>query len=397
MPTYTFKAKDRSGNAVDGTVDAPDSAAAAGKIREMGYWPMDVKAQGGVRTEAPQQTAVRGSFNPLWTGVSVHAQAVFFRQLATMLSSGMALSESLDNLSSQRDMGRLPSIARAAAEHVRQGRAFSEVLAMHPGIFSRVQIGLIRAGETGGMLDTMVARIADYIEREATLRRKFSRITFYPKLVIIFIVLVLVFMQSVPEILSRPGPVILAILKYKLLPLALILVGIWAAARLLLALPPIRYAWDWVKLVFPVLGSITSKLAMSRFALTLSVLHSAGLPLPQSIEYSSDAIGNEVLRRSVLYAVPRLRAGGVLSEALGHTKVVPDMVIGMISTGERSGSMDSILQKVSDYYDDESSASIEKLGYVLFVLLILGLGSVVGYIFIRFFMELYGGLTKVGG
>ena len=395
MPAFTYRAKDASGITVTGTVNADDSRAAAGKIRDMGYFPLDVKPQG--KGQESEERTSSGFSLPWQRGTSVRSLAVFFRQLATMLQAGMALSESLDSLGRQRGMGRLPEIAAYGAEHVRSGRQFSDLLELHPHIFSRMQIGLVRAGETGGMLEGMIDRIAGYLERELALRRKFAGITFYPKLIAVFIILAVIFIPHVGEIVDRGWPVVFFLLRSRVLLVVVFLVMLWAGIKLLLALPPVRLVWDQVKISFPVLGSAMRKLAMSRFAMTLSVTYAAGIPLGQAVELSSDAMGNEVLRQSVLRSVPELRAGGQLSEAFKRTGGMPDLVLGMVATGERTGSLDTVLDKVSEYYNSEAEATIEKSGYLLFVLLILALGAVVGLYYIGFFTRHYGGLLRSAG
>lgn len=390
MPTFTYKAKDRNGGTVDGLLDAPDTKAAAGMIREMGYWPLDIRQQGG---ENVQKTRSGESvFAPIWTGVSVRSLAVFFRQLSTMLEAGMSLSEALDSLGRQKGMGRLPKIALVAAEHIRDGGLFSDVLARYPRTFSSMQMGLVRAGETGGMLDSMIGRIADYLERELALRHKFSRVTFYPKLIAVFIIAAILFVSRINDIIAGGWPVVWSILWNKAVPVALGVLGAYIVLKLLLTVPPIRYVWDDIKLSFPVLGWVTRKLAMSRFSTALSVMYSAGVPISHAVELSSDSLGNEVLRRKVLQSVPRLQSGGNISDALRQTGGVPEFVLGMISTGERTGSMDQVLDKVSEYYDSEAETTIEKSGYLLFVLLIVAAGVVVAYIVLNFYMGYAQGL-----
>lgn len=396
MPVFTYRAKDGSGNTVDGRLDADDLRAATDKVRELGYWPLDIRTDGPAA--APQAgKKTKGSVNPLWTGVSTRSQAIFFRQLATMLTSGMYLSEALDNLGQQRGIGRLAAIARQGADHVRDGGMFSEVMAAYPRIFSRVQMGLIETGERGGLLDKMVGKIADYTERDQKLRQKFARITFYPKLIVVFVVLVVTFLPYVPLIVNSGLPVVMTITRSHLVPIVLELFAAWIIIKLLLTLPPIRCAWDASKLHFPVLGGVTHKLAMSRFASTLSVLYAAGLPIGQGVDLSIDSLGNACLSRKIRYAVPELRAGGQLSEALRRAGGVPDMVLGMIATGERTGSIDSVLEKVSEYYTEESETSIEKLGYLLFVLLIIICAGVVGTIVVRFYMGYFNGILNSAG
>lgn len=381
MPSFTYKAKDQSGNIVNGAVDAVDSHLAAAKIREMGYWPIEV-----LPARVARAASQSGFGNPIWTGVSLRSLAVFFRQLATMLQAGMNLGESLDNLGKQRGMGRLPVIACGAAERVRHGGMLSDVLSDHPYIFSPIQIGLVKAGEVGGMLDSMIERIAVYLERELELRHKFSRATMYPKIIAVFIVLAIVFIPHVKEIVDKGWPVVINILINKLLPVTLALIILYMAIKLLLTMPPIRFAWDSIKLNFPILGPTVRKMAMSRFAMSLSVTYSAGMPLSQAVELSCAGLGNEVLRQAISASVPQIQAGGLLSDTLKRAGGVPDLVLGMITTGEKTGSLDLVLDKVCEYYNTEAETTLEKLSYILFVGLILIAAIVVLMIVSRFYM-----------
>jgi type II secretory pathway component PulF len=161
MPSFTYKAKDRAGNLVDGVIDASDSHGAAGKIREMGYWPIQIVPQATKRTSSPP--AMGFHLGPIWTGVSVRSLAVFFRQLATLINAGMSISEALDQIGRHKGMGRLSGIACRAADHVRSGGMLSEALSDYPHIFTPMQLGMIRAGERAGGLDMMIERIATYL------------------------------------------------------------------------------------------------------------------------------------------------------------------------------------------------------------------------------------------
>lgn len=393
MPVFTYRAKDRSGKLINGTVDAADTHSAASVVREMGYWPLDITLS--VQPAATETTSPErgGRGIPIWSGAPIRAQALFFRQLATMLQAGMAIGEALDNVARQRGMGRLQGFALRAAEHIRAGGMLSQILAQYSGLFSKMQIGLVRAGETGGMLDSMIERIATYLEREMALRHKFSRSTFYPKILLVFILVVPIFVPEAKRIIDGGAPVVIAILRAKVLPIALWVAAIYILLKLVLTLPGARLVWDTFKLAVPVVGGVTNKLAMSRFSMTLSVMYSAGVPLAQAVELSADAMGNEVLRRAVLHTAPQIRAGGHLSEALGRTRRIPEMVLGMISTGERTGSLNQVLDKVSEYYDNEAETTIEKLGYVLFVLLILAAGIAVAFIVIGFYTKYASGIT----
>jgi len=386
MPTFAYRAKNSSGSIVDGSVEAGDVRAAAMKLRDMGLWPVELREQ---RAGAKGRAV---GFSPLWAGVSLRSLALFYRQLATMLQAGMLLGDALDNLGKQKAMGRLPAIALGAADHVRNGGAFSDALARYPHIFPKLQIGLVRAGEASGRLDAMIERIAAYLERELEIRRKFSRVTLYPKIIFVFIVVVAIFVPHVKAIVEGGWPVVWSIIEYEVLPIIFGLLGLWVVIKLLLTIPPARVAWDYVKLNFPVLGSVTRKLAMSRLCTALSVVYSAGMPLSQAAELSSEAAGNEVVRRAVASSAPAVQAGEPLSTLLRQTGQIPELVLGMLATGEKTGNIDLVLDKVTEYYESEAATTLEKFGYLVFVALIVAAAVAVAIIAVNFYTGYFRGL-----
>lgn len=369
MPNFTYKAKDPSGRFVEGSLDAADGRSAAGKIRDMGLWPIEVKVDG--RSAQSHAAANPDPFfrPPFRFGASLRSLAFFFRQLSTMLQAGMTLGESLDSLGRSRGIGKLSVFACNAAGHVRAGGLFSDAVNAHPEIFTSMQMSMIRAGEVGGMFDSMVARIADYLDKELETRRQLSRITFYPKVVFFFIIIIGMFLPSISGIVmgtASPMPVIMALV-VDLLIIAAILVVI----RVLLAIRPVRYIWDVLRTGIPVFGTVSRKLAMSRFSTCMSVLYSAGVSLPQAIELSAGTMENEMLKQSVLRVIPEIRDGGDITTAFRRISGMPDLVVGMMSTGERTGSLDLTLSKVSEYYDAEARVTMEKSGYVFLALAIV--------------------------
>ncbi|MEN6520475.1 MAG: type II secretion system F family protein [Armatimonadota bacterium] len=392
MPDFNYKAKNRAGEIVTGTVEAVDSRSAAGKIREMGCWPLELREERTRQSAAPSQSV---GFSAFWSGVSLRSLTIFFRQMATMLKAGMSMGESLDSIGRQKGTGRIQVLAVRAAEHVRNGGMLSNFLAMHPRVFTPIQIGLVRIGETSGAMDSMIEQIACYLERELDIRRKFSKITLYPKIVGVFIIAAVLFLNpisKVKEIIDQGWPRVQAILTSELLPVLLVCAILYFLIKVLLLIPPVHYGWDYVKTTFPVLGAVSKKLAMSRFTSALSVTYKAGVPLAQAVELGSDAVGNAVISRAVRSSIPQLREGGRLSDALEKTGKIPEMVLGMMTTGEKTGSMDLVMDKVGEYYNNEAEATLEKFGYILFVGLIVIAGIIVCKILIDFYQS-YTGLV----
>lgn len=371
MTTFNYKAKDRAGNTVSGAVEAATQSEAAGKVREMGHLPMDIRAAGGKRVGSTTKEAgspvARYLIYPLWTGVNVRALALFYRQLATMLAAGMTVSEALRSAGS-RIRGRLGRIILEMNDATLRGGRMSEVMSRYPRVFAALQVQLVRAGEESGMLDQMVERIATYLEYELKIRRMISKITFYP----ILIFLAITFIPHAPTLIVGGGFVpFIKEVWYSNEASFILLVCLIVVLKLLFQFRPVRLVWDTVKTVPPVIGTAAHKIAMSRFSKALAVLYSAGLPLAQCISIAADACANLAVGKGIRKAVPAIQAGEPLTPSLAKTGCVSPMVLDMLTTGERTGSINTVLDKTAEYMDDEVDATIHKLGIALFVLCIL--------------------------
>lgn len=402
MPTFSYKAKDNAGNTVTGAVEADSEHAAAALVREAGHLPMDIRLIRGARM--PKQASVeegsllvRRLIYPIWTGVNIKALALFYRQLATMLGSGMSLSEALNSIGN-RTGGKLGRIVLQARDVVHQGGTLSSVLARHPRIFSRLQVSMVRAGESGGLMESMVDRVASYLEYEIKVRQLIAKALFYPILVFIFIILITSALPYLPHIMEQDGARIVAFgmwstLRYWLFVGLIVVVTL----KLLFQFETPRLMWDALKIAPPVVGAIGRKIAMSRFCRALAVLYAAGMPISEAIRVAADACANVYVGRGIAYAAPAVEAGQGLTDSLAKTHAVMPMVLDMLSTGEKTGNMDAVLQKVADYMDDEADTTIHKLGIAVFVLAILVAGAVVLSIVVHFYSGYFDQITGAGG
>ena len=387
MPKFNYTAKDKNGNSIQGNVDADDLNRAVGMIREMGYHPITVDVA-SIKKDTSSTSFESGSFImrtfifPFWTGVNIRQLAFYYRQMATLLTSGMSLSEALRS-AGNRTGGRLGKIITEASIHVQNGSQISEIMNKHPRVFSMLQISLIKAGEGGGLLESMFERIASYLEYEIGIRRMVSKTMFYPALIFI----VIIFAPFIPTLVLG-GP--LAFLKafwltskvwmfYLLIFLVLM--------KFLLQFELTRIIWDGLKILPPILGTASVKIAMSRFSKALSVLYSAGMPISEAVNISADATANLAISRKLKCAVPALRAGKGLTESLINTQALNSMVIDMLSVGEKTGNMEVVLDKVVEHMDQEVDATINKTGVVIFVLCIIIAGVIVG----TMALQTYGG------
>lgn len=419
MPLYDYKAKDRNGHTVTGTVDAPDEHAAAGMIRELGHLPMDIREARGRRTgpahhtgsgfQIPTQNGpippqhgeagnafARYLIYPIWTGVNLKMLALFYRQLATMLAAGMSLSEALRSLSS-RTRGRFGVIIAEMRDDVSQGRPMSGAMMRYPKVFSRLQIALVRAGESGGLLERMIDRIAAYLEYELKIRALIAKALIYPVIILIFAWLAYICVP-VMSVLVKDGFVPFIVIVWPPILRGLIwVIGIIVVLKLIFQFYTPRLIWDSVKVHIPIVGGNARKIALSRFSNALAVLYAAGMSMVDSVDIAADACANLYMGRAIKYAIPALQSGRGLTESLTRTRVLSPMVLDMLAVGERSGDMDATLQKAAEYMDSEVDASIHKIGIALFVLMILIAGFIVGSIVIDFWRKLYDAIMGAAG
>ena len=382
MPMFTYKAKDKAGNTITGTIDAVDERTAAAQIREMGHFPMDIRrvrsASSVHKANEAGSAFARYLIFPLWTGVNIRSLAAFFRQMAILLGSGMSMSEALRSAGS-RTKGRLGRIIIEANEAVMRGELLSDSLARHPRIFNNMIISLLRAGEAGGLLVQMVDSIASYLEYELSIRREMSKVMFYPFVILFFIVV----MPHVPTLILVGGHAFLVELWSSLKTQLPVFIAIIITLKLLFQFEFVRLLWDFVKIVPPVIGTAARKIAMSRFSRALALLYSAGLTVSEAVQVASEACANIYIARKIQYSIPALREGQGIVESLEKTGIVMPMVLDMLVMGEKTGNLDSMLQKTADYMDEEVDVTIHKLSIVLFVLSILIAGLIVGGAAIR--------------
>lgn len=398
MPIYDYKAKDRLGNTVNGTVEAADESAAAGMVRELGHLPMEIRPMRTTREREPSVEAgsafARYLIYPLWTGVNIKMLALFYRQLATLLGSGMTLSEALRSVKN-RTRGRLGIILDEMQENASRGDPLSGTMARYPKIFCRLQISLVRAGESGGMMEEMVYRIAAYLEYELGVRKLIMKVVAYPIITLVFALLAYICVPHL-EVAVKEGMGPFFTLIWPQLRMCLLgMVFFIVALKLLFQFEGVRLIWDWFKVQIPPVGGNARKVAMSRFSRALALLYTAGLPLAQSVDIASEACANIYIGKAIKFAIPAIQSGMSLTESLTRTHAVSPMVLDMLSVGERAGSTDAALQKVADYMDDELDASIHKIGIALGVLMLLVAGLAVGYIVIDFWGKFYKNASEI--
>ena len=398
MPTFTYTARDRTGNVTSGTVDADSNSLAAAHLREQGLWVTDLRTSGGMRREtpAPGGAVDRSVSKRMWNPVSLRDLALFYRQLQTLLHSGMSLYQSLDTLSNPAQTPNAPlrRVTAEIARNVLEGRRVSEAMARYPWLFDKMQVRMVEAGEAGGMLVEILRRLADYVERAYELRLEIKRKTLYPKLLLA----ALLFIPPIPTLVFH-GPIAYLAEVFGIIGWVLLFgIPLMFAMRVFLSTEAGRAGYDRVKLAIPVIGPLVRKIAVARFARTLAALYGAGVPIASALGMAGEACGNAVLERQSRMMVPALERGTSIAQALSASGFFPPMVTGMVSTGETSGNLDTMLDKAADFYENEAMHATVQIVVILGVLLLLIMAIMIAIKVIGFYSGLYGSIqTSVSG
>ena len=409
MPTFSYQATDTDGTPQKGEVDANSPAHAAAALRNEGLTPTQILLIGpqnapsppGLGGSPPQDSPKTGGWGagnsqggnsahlaPFLLAIPLPHLASMFRQLGTLLHAGVPMLQGITALGEQTPHARLKEILREAAALVASGRPFSEVLARHPQVFSQLTIELIRAGETSGMLETMCARIADYLEREVEIRRKLQRETLYPKFVLFvagLVILILAFVNA--GMGATGGQAVLARVTLALFVGAGAF-GVWWLGRYLHQYPQLATRWDEIKLAFPGVGGVARRYATSRFCRSLGTLYGGGILLQRAVEVSARACGSPYIEETMLQNLPMLMNGGGISTMLEASGSLSPSAVQMARTGEQTGGLDSMMEKVADYLESEADQKAHQLAVVAGVLMLLLAALVVGIIVIGFYSNM---------
>ncbi len=328
----------------------------------------------------------------------------FTRQLAAMLSSGMPVVHSLTTLEDQTINQSFKTVIVGVRQQIEGGAMLSEALKAYPDVFDELYISMFNAGEQGGMLAETAARIALYLEASARLRRKVKSAMMYPSIVLCLAVVIVtcmiiwivpVFANIFKEFGSAlPGPTqvlvdVSNLLRHYAPGVVLGIVFIGALFSKWKKSPSGAFMWDKFKLNFPVLGEMNRKVGLARFAQTFAQLSRSGVPILKAMEITAFATGNKVLGKVVLDGMPAVERGETLSAALDKPKIFPRMLINMLVAGERTGKVDEMMQRISEFYNDEVETMLGGLTSLLEPLLIVGIGIVIGLIVVCMFMPIF--------
>jgi type IV pilus assembly protein PilC len=393
--TYDYKVRDRSGSLVTGQLVGDSETLVLQRLREMGMTPVEVKKSG---------TGLKMEINLRPGRVKLKQIAVFCRQFATMVNSGLPILRALSILSDQTQSAELAKVLVQTRTDVEQGASLSGAMSKHPKAFNNLFISMVKAGETGGVLDDVLLSLASQIEKEVELRRQIKSAMTYPVVVVALVTLILAAMLLfvVPQfetIYTNLGGQ---------LPLPTrILLGVSGAFRSYWYIFAIgagigsfffrrykrtekgRARVDALKIRIPVFGPLFHKVALARFSSTLSMLLRAGVPILQALDNVKETVNNRVIADAVDDVKTSVREGESIAKPLGKHKVFPPMVVQMLAVGEETGAVDTMLDKVAEFYNNEVTATVDALTSLIEPLLIAIIGGMVGAAVIALYMPMF--------
>jgi len=396
-PVFEYKARSRSGGVQVGEMEGSSSAAVARTLREKGYVPLKIEAK---KTRALEKELSL----PFKKKVKHKELAIFSRQMATMVNSGLTLIRALSILEEQTENPKFAEIIGDVRSKVEQGSSLSAALDTHPDLFTHLYVSMIRAGEVGGALDETLLRLADTLEAQVRLRSKVKSAMAYPVVVLALIVgivtAMLVFVVPIFERmyadlggeLPLPTKTLISIsgvvTTFWWMFLGLIIGGIFFFRRWKQTEAG-QEAWDKAKLRMPVMGGLVQKIAISRFARTFAVLSRTGVPVLQALDIVAATSGNSLVASAVKDVQSSVKRGESLSAPLRHHEIFPPMVTHMMAVGEETGAIDTMLSKVSDFYDTEVDDTVSALTSLIEPLLIIVMGFAVGGILIALYLPMF--------
>ncbi len=412
MPTYAYVAMNSSGQEVKEEVDANTADEAIAKIRSKGYFPTKVKEKAAKKGKAKKKGAA-GDTAPMTPkrkmpisigGVPRKQLVAFTRQLSTLQDAGLPILRSLQILEQQQRPGLLKAILGGVAEEVEGGGTLSDAMAKYPKAFDKLYTNMINAGELGGVLDLILARLADFMEKAAKLKKKVIGAMIYPAVVITIAVgivsMIMIFVIPKFETIFKDFGTKLPAITQVLMDISrwmanwgwayvlaspIVIVVLW---RLIRTSEAGKYGTDALKLKVPILGSIISKSTIGRFTRTLGTLISAGVPILDALNITKETCGNEVYSRALGKVHDAIREGESMADPLRATKTCDAIVINMIDVGEETGDLDKMLMKIADNYDSDVDVLVGSLISILEPVMVVILGVIVGFIVIALFMPM---------
>ncbi|MCM1008944.1 MAG: type II secretion system F family protein [Ruminococcus flavefaciens] len=396
MKSFSYVAQDAKNNQVKGVINAENEQEFLKKIKEKGLYVKDYKESDSTESKSMYK------FN-------TKELAFCCRQLSAMLTSGLTLVKSIDILCKEQENEKAKAIWQDIYENVQKGESFSSALEMHEGSFPDFLISMVAAGETSGSLDIIMQRMSDHYAKENKLKNTVKGAMIYPIILLVLCVVIVIFlftfimptfidMYDDPSTMPALTKVMAAIsdfLKTKWYILIIIVAAAFFGLRYALKVPSFRLKVDRLIVKGPGFGPLITKIYTGRFSRTLSSLYSSGIPMVECLERASAILGNSYIDEKFVDVVDEVKQGESLSSAITRTEIFEPMFCSVLYVGEESGALDSILEKTSEYYEDESDSAVQRLVSMVEPLLLIFMGIIIGLVVVGIYPALYGSFESI--
>ncbi len=395
MRTYIYHARDAGGKSVGGEIQAEDEAGATQILGKRDLTVVALKLT--VEREVQQKVTVGGK-------VKTQDLVVFTRQLATMMDAGLPLVQALSSLEEQTTNKNFKPVLRQVVEQVEQGQSFSQALAQHPKVFNDIYVNLIQAGEAGGLLSEILERLAAEQEASARLKRKVKSALMYPMIVscVALVISLFLVLKVVPQFadifkdlggqLPAPTRILIqisnALQRYLLYVVVLVSAAVYGISRLKKT-PWGVQRWDRIRIRLPVAGPLSKKIALTRFARTFSALTTSGVPILQTLRIAGHSTGNTILEFAAMGIIESIEKGDGIAVSMAKFPIFPPMLVRMVAAGEQTGRVDTMMQKLAEFYNEEVETTLSGLASLIEPILIVIIGVIVGSIVICMFLPVF--------
>ena len=406
MAKFDWEARSKAGSTQKGVMEANSAAQVETQLKRYGFTGISVKEQGkgfSMELKLPGMGARK---------IETKDLVVFTRQFATMIDSGLPLVQCLDILSGQQENKTFKEILVKVKESVESGSTFADALSRHPKAFDQLYVNLVAAGEVGGILDTILARLAAYIEKAMKLKKQVKGAMVYPitimsiAVVVIGVILVFViptFAKMFADFggeLPAPTRIVIALSNFLTKYIIVIIAGFfalkWAIGKYY-ATPNGKKTIDRMALRAPIVGPLIRKVAVAKFTRTLGTMISSGVPIMDGLEIVAKTAGNKIVEEAIYKVRQSISEGKTIAEPLAESGVFPAMVVQMIAVGEATGAMDTMLNKIADFYDDEVDDAVGAMTSMMEPLLMVFLGTTVGGLVVAMYLPIFKLAGAVGG
>ncbi len=403
MPEYVWKAKSVAGKILKGEMSAVNESAVMLNLRRMRYSDIKVKKKSKDLFE---------NIKFLQPKVQTKEIVIFTRQFATMIDAGLPLLQCLEILAGQQENKTFKKVLAEVKQSVESGNTLADSMKKHPKVFDDLFVGLVRAGETGGVLDTILRRLSTFLEKSEAVKRKVKGALIYPAvMLLVAVAVVAVLLLFVIPVFKEmfagagqklPGPTLLVIgmsefLQKYIIYIVIVLVAAFFAVRKYYRTNKGRLLFDRIALRLPGIGNLLEKVAVARFCSTLGTMLSSGVPIMDALEVTAKTAGNLVLENAVMSARKAVAEGRFIADPLMETGVFPGMVVRMIAVGEATGALDAMLAKISEFYEGEVDVAVQALTQLLEPIMIVFLGGVGGGMVIAMYLPIFSMAGAISG